>query len=593
MKPFSQILVTLVLLIAAARSAGAVEPAPSEKAARPNFVLILLDDAALMDLGAFGGEARTPNIDALAASGAVLTNYHTSPLCSPSRAMLLTGIDNHRTGVSTIEEVLPPEQEGKPGYSLHFEPGVLTIADRLKAAGYRTYMSGKWHLGHGPGQLPNGHGFDRSLALDASGADNWAPKPYMPYYQTAPWFEDGEPATMPESFYSSDMIVDRMMQYLQADADKQQPFLAYVAFQAIHIPVQAPQQYIDNYAGCFDAGWDVLRRERFARAKSRGLIPPSATYEPEPSDLKKWESLSDDEKKIYAKSMQVYAGMIEAMDASIGRFVAWLEKTGQLDDTIIVVTSDNGPEPSDPVHQRGMGLWMALNGYSWTLEGLGGPGSLNFIGPEWAAAVSSPARLFKFYAAEGGIRVPMVMAGPGVTAGTGIATPTFVTDVTPTLLDLAGVPAEGGGVAMTGRTLRPVLDGQVPRAYPLDVPVGIEVSGNSALFKGDWKLVRNMPPYGDGTWKLHELALDPGETKDLSAQRADLKAEMLRDYEAYEREMGVLPLPPGYDPHKQVAKTSMKRQFKAFGWRIALVGAVLLTLAVLGVRRVMRGRSVR
>ena len=575
-----------------------LSPAPSARAQgggarKPNIVVFLIDDGAFTDLGTYGGEARTPTIDALAARGAMFASHHTSPLCSPSRAMLLTGIDNHRTGVATIEEVLPPEQEGKPGYSLHFEPGVLTIADRLKAAGYRTYMSGKWHLGHGPGQLPNGHGFDRSLALDASGADNWAPKPYMPYYQTAPWFEDGEPATMPESFYSSDMIVDRMMQYLQADADKQQPFLAYVAFQAIHIPVQAPQQYIDNYAGRFDAGWDVLRRERFARAKSRGLIPPSATYEPEPSDLKKWESLSDDEKKIYAKSMQVYAGMIEAMDASIGRFVAWLEKTGQLDDTIIVVTSDNGPEPSDPVHQRGMGLWMALNGYSWTLEGLGGPGSLNFIGPEWAAAVSSPARLFKFYAAEGGIRVPMVMAGPGVTAGTGIATPTFVTDVTPTLLDLAGVPAEGGGVAMTGRTLRPVLDGQVPRAYPLDVPVGIEVSGNSALFKGDWKLVRNMPPYGDGTWKLHELALDPGETKDLSAQRADLKAEMLRDYEAYEREMGVLPLPPGYDPHKQVAKNSMKRQFKAFGWRIALVGAVLLTLAVLGVRRVMRGRSVR
>jgi arylsulfatase/uncharacterized sulfatase len=146
---------------------------------------------------------------------------------------------------------------------------------------------------------------------------------------------------------------------------------------------------------------------------------------------------------------------------------------------------------------------------------------------------------------------------------------------------------------MTGRTLRPVLGGQVPRAYPPDVPVGIEVSGNSALFKGDWKLVRNMPPYGDGTWKLHELALDPGETNDLSAERADLKAELLRDYAAYEQQMGVLPLPPGYDPHKQVAKNSMKRQFKAFGWRVALVAAVLLTLVVLGVRRLVRGRRAR
>ena len=557
---------------------------------RPNVLIFLIDDGAFTDLGTYGGEAHTPTIDALAARGALFASHHTSPLCSPSRAMLLTGIDNHRTGVATIEEVLPPEQEGKPGYSLHLEPGVLTIADRLKAAGYRTYMTGKWHLGHGPGQLPNGHGFDRSLALDASGADNWAPKPYMPYYQTAPWFEDGAPAVMPDSYYSSEMIVDRMLGYLKADAQRDEPFLAYVAFQAIHIPVQAPEEFIARYDGRFDAGWDVLRRERWQRARERGLVPPGAALDPEPSSLRTWESLTDDERKIYARSMQVYAGMIEAMDFQIGRFVAWLEQTGQLDNTIIVVTSDNGPEPSDPVHTRGMGLWMRLNGYSWTLEGLGGPGSLNFIGPEWAAAVSSPGRLFKFYAAEGGLRVPFVIAGPGVTRNNGVATPSFVTDVTPTLLDLAGVPTDGGVVKMTGRSLRPVLDGQVPRAYPIDVPVGIEVSGNSALFKGDWKLVRNMPPFGDGDWRLHELALDPGETRDLSGERPELKAELLRDYQEYEREMGVLPLPAGYDPHKQVAINSLKKQFKAFGWRIALGALVLLGLIVFGVRRVVRAR---
>jgi arylsulfatase/uncharacterized sulfatase len=581
--------VTALLGLVALLAFSPVARAQAKGARKPNIVVFLIDDAAFTDLGTYGGEAHTPTIDELAARGALFASHHTSPLCSPSRAMLLTGIDNHRAGFATIEEVLPPEQEGQPGYGLHFEPGVLTIADRLRAAGYRTYLSGKWHLGHGPGQLPNGHGFDRSLALDASGADNWAPKPYMPYYQTAPWFEDGEPAVMPESYYSSEMIVDRMLGYLKADAQRDEPFLAYVAFQAVHIPVQAPQQFVDRYAGRFDAGWDVLRRERWQRARDRGLVSPDAPFEPEPASLRRWDSLTDDERRIYAKSMQVYAGMLEAMDFHIGRLLAWLEEIGELDNTIVVVTSDNGPEPSDPVHQRGMGIWMALNGYSWTLEGLGGPGSLNFIGPEWAAAVSSPGRLFKFYATEGGIRVPLVMAGPGVTPGTGIATPSFVTDVTPTLLDLAGVPADGG-VRITGRTLRPVLDGRVPRAYPPDVPVGIEVSGNSALFKGDWKLVRNMPPYGDGTWKLHELALDPGETQDLSAQRADLKAEMLRDYEAYERAMGVLPLPPGYDPHEQVARNSIERQFKAFGWRVVLVALLLLALTALGIRRRRRRR---
>ena len=194
--------------LAAFGDAAPQPPAPPATA-RPNVVLLLVDDAALMDFGAYGGEARTPNIDALAARGALFTNYHTSPLCSPSRAMILTGVDNHRTGVATIEEVLPPEQHNKPGYSLHLEPGVVTIAARLKQAGYRTYMTGKRHLGHGAGDLPDGHGFDRSFALDASGADNWEQKPYMPYYQYAPWFEDGKPADLPKDFYSSQFIVDR------------------------------------------------------------------------------------------------------------------------------------------------------------------------------------------------------------------------------------------------------------------------------------------------------------------------------------------------------------------------------------------------
>lgn len=186
----------------------------------PNFVVLLADDLALMDLGIYGGEARTPNIDALARRGRMFTRYYTSPLCSPSRAMLLTGLDNHRTGVSTIPEVIPNEHIGKKGYSLRFEPGVTTIASRLKQRGYRTFMTGKWHLGHEAGDLPNAHGFDRSFVLDASGADNWEQKSYMPYYADAPWFEDGKPARLPKDFYSSRFLIDRMVDYL-GEGDQQ------------------------------------------------------------------------------------------------------------------------------------------------------------------------------------------------------------------------------------------------------------------------------------------------------------------------------------------------------------------------------------
>lgn len=163
-----------------------------------NIVLILVDDAALMDFGVYGGEASTPNIDTLARQGAMFTQYRTSPLCSPTRAMLLTGLDNHLTGMATIPEVLPDEHVGRPGYTMSLEPGILTIADRLRSAGYRTLMSGKWHLGGEPGDLPNDHGFDRSLALPASGADNWEDKSYMPYYASAGWTEDGMPFSLPD-----------------------------------------------------------------------------------------------------------------------------------------------------------------------------------------------------------------------------------------------------------------------------------------------------------------------------------------------------------------------------------------------------------
>lgn len=577
--------VLLLLLLAACAPTAISRAAPP----RPNVLVVLVDDLAFTDLGSYGGEARTPTIDGLAARGARFASHHTSPLCSPSRAMLLTGVDNHRTGVATIEEVIPPEHQSKPGYSLRLEPGVETLATRLKRAGYRTYMTGKWHLGHGPGDLPNDHGFDRSLALDASGADNWAPKPYMPYYQTAPWFEDGKPADMPAEFYSSELLVDRMIEYLGKDVAAGTPFFAYLSFQAVHIPVQAPAEYTERYAGRFDDGWEVLRRERWQRARDLGLVPADAPFAPAPASLREWQSLSDDERRIHAKSMAVYAGMIEAMDFQIGRLLAWLEEKGQLENTLVVITSDNGPEPSDPVHTPGMGLWMALNGYSWDVDNLGERGSLAYIGPEWAAAVSAPGSLFKFYTTEGGLRVPLVLAGPGVASGTRVTTPTFVTDVAPTVLEAAGVAPEGG-VAITGRSLGPVLRGEAPRAHPDDATVGVEVSGNAALFKGDLKLVRNLPPWGDGEWHLYDIALDPGETNDLSASQPERKAELLRDYQTYERDFGVLPLPDGYDIHHQVVINSLKKQLKAYGGRLALGVLVVLALLTLGVRRLRRAR---
>jgi arylsulfatase/uncharacterized sulfatase len=283
---------------------------------------------------------------------------------------------------------------------------------------------------------------------------------------------------------------------------------------------------------------------------------------------------------MYAKAMAVYSAMLEAMDNAIGRLIEHVKATGELDNTIFIVTSDNGPEPSDPVHATGMNIWMALNGYHWNVETLGEKGSLAFIGPEWAASVSSPSKLFKFYTTEGGLRVPFVIAGPGIDAAKKRA-PAFVTDVTPTILDFAGVaaPAKANEVPITGRSLRPVLEGAAERTHPEDAGIGIEVAGNAALFKGDYKIVKNGGALGDNEWRLYNLKTDPGETTDLATQEPDRLKDMLTAYRTYTDEAGVLALPEGYSVQRQVLKNAIAKQLGFYWWVLALA-ALLLAGAV-------------
>lgn len=554
----------------------------------PNFVVLLADDLALMDLGIYGGEARTPNIDALARRGRMFTRYYTSPLCSPSRAMLLTGLDNHRTGVSTIPEVIPNEHIGKKGYSLRFEPGVTTIASRLRQRGYRTYMTGKWHLGHEEGDLPNSHGFDRSFVLDASGADNWEQKSYMPYYADAPWFEDGKPARLPKDFYSSRFLIDRMVDYL-GEGDQQKPFLAYIGFQAIHIPVQAPPEFTRKYKDTYREGWAAMRKARWERAQANGLIPQGAPLADPPRGLRRWESLSREEQALFARNMAINAGMIEAMDHHIGRLVAHLKRAGQYDNTVFVFTSDNGPEPSNPLAtSRTMQWWLDNNGYSVSADNWGGKGTYAFIGPEFANAAASPGAMFKFYSAEGGLHVPMIMAGPGIAPAAPSAAMTTVSDIAPTLLAMAGGAPDAN--AFDGRSLVPLLAGKADAVRTPETATGFEVSGNAALFKGSYKLVRNLKPYGDGIWRLYDIATDPGETRDLSKSDPAKFNEMMAEYRVYAKRNGVLEMPEGYDSTVQIGKNTVRKMAARY-WYV-LLGAGLVVIAMLyGAYRLLRRKG--
>lgn len=543
----------------------------------PNVVVILIDDAALMDLGVYGGEARTPNIDALAARGAMFTQYRTSPLCAPTRAMLLTGLDNHLTGVATIPEVLPKEHEGQPGYTMALEPGVLTLADRLGAAGYRTLMSGKWHLGETADEMPQNHGFDRSFSLAASGADNWDDKSYMPYYKDAPWWEDGEEASLPDEFYSSEFLVDKMISYL-GETDSNAPFFAYLPFQAIHIPVQAPAEFIANYDGVYDAGWHALRQARYERAQDLGLISVGAPLAPMPEGSRDWDSLSSQDQALYTAMMEVNAAMLEAMDFHIGRFVDHLRATGQYENSIFVITSDNGPEHNRGDNDWRLSVWQSLNGYNIDADRAGLEGSWGFIGPEWAAAAASPGALFKFYATEGGIRVPLIIAGPGVQPAK-IDAPAMVSDITPTLLEWTDAPpAPRDARPITGRSLLPVLRGAAASVYgPEDIRV-IEVSGNTALYKGDYKITRSMPPVGNAQWQLFNMRDDPGETRDLSAAEPENLAQMIMAYDNYAASFGVLEMPEGYNSAKAIARTSSARFLKHNSGALIVLGIFFLAL---------------
>ena len=528
---------------------------------QPNIIVLVADDWGLTDVGAFGGEMATPNLDALAASGVRFANFHTAGSCSPTRAMLQTGVSSHRAGIGNLLETTPPEHLGKPGYWGELNNRVATIAELLRGAGYRTYFTGKWHLGHTRTSLPGARGYDRSLALSQTGADNFENKPNLLLYDHADWTEDGKPAQLPKRFYSSTLIVDKAVAYIDSGRASGKPFFASINFLANHIPVQAEDADIAAYRGRYEAGWTALREERRQGAIARGIMPGDVQMA-EMSTTTNWSSLSPAERNQRAGAMAVYGAMATAMDREIGRLIAHLKATGEYDNTVFVFLSDNGPEPSDPMAMGALSRFNVKMRYDQGPDQQGRPGSLTVIGAGFASAAAAPLRGYKFTASEGGLRVPLIVAWPGNPAfrrgavARGFA---HVTDIAPTLLAMAGTRAptgrfEGRTVEpMRGESLFPVLTGEAATVHDQDQPLGYELAGNSALFKGEYKLVRNLPPYGDGAWHLYNIVRDPGETRDLAAMEPDRVAAMQADYTAYARADGVLAMPAGYSAPAQIA----------------------------------------
>ena len=514
---------------------------------RPNIVLIVADDVGFSDIGAYGSEIHTPNIDALAREGVQLTNYHAAPTCGPSRSMLLTGVDHHLagSGINRAGLFRLPELRGRPGYEGYLNDSVVTFASLLNDAGYHTYATGKWDPGTRPGQLPVDHGFEKSFVLAAGGGSHFddmagttRPVPVLPYYEN-----ENKVEKLPEDFYSSAFYTDRIIDYINSN-DDERPFMAYLSYTAAHWPLQVPDEWMDRYANDYEEGWHEIRESRFNRLKDLGVIPAHAQLSEGHPSVQDWDKLLPAQRKVELRRMRIYASMIENMDHHIGRLLQVINERNTDRETVIIFLSDNGAEGNAIDRIMDNSYWIPSN-FDNRLENLGRQGSYMWLGLGWGDAGVSPFTLFKSYTTAGGLRTPAIIHSSSGRIGSGMKDAIVtVRDISSTILELAGVEKPDGSYdgrtvhRMTGTSLLDYLGGRSKTVHG-DEPLGWELYGSRALIKGEWKALRIYPPAGSGDWELFNIKTDPTETANLAADFPDVMVELIADWDTYAEANGV------------------------------------------------------
>ncbi len=422
-------------------------PRPTAPEGAPNIVVILVDDLGYADLGCYGSEIATPNIDRLAAGGLRYTNFHSAPMCSPTRASLLTGMEPHLAGVGTVAHSDP----GFPGYAMEIADDVVTLPETLRAAGYATYMVGKWHLSKDSDQSDAGprdswpcqKGFDRYYGVLDAFTNLHQPHRLVSDNQAV------ETDSYPDDYYFTDDITDRAIAMMKAGkaSDPTKPFFTYIAHGAVHAPLHAPAEAIARQKGRYDAGWDALREERFRRQQELGIVVPDTELAPrntEPgNDVQAWDTLPPEHREVFARHMEVFAAMVETVDASTGRVLAALEEMGELDNTLVIFTSDNGA--SREGEEMGTSSYMVhllagddIDADRARLDLMGGPQTSPHYPRGWAMAGNTPFRLYKINTHAGGHTVPFIVNWPSRLrdqAGTLRRQYAHVSDLMPTFLD--------------------------------------------------------------------------------------------------------------------------------------------------------------
>ncbi len=528
----------------------------------PNVVIVLADDLGFADLGCYGSEIDTPNLDALAARGLRYTDFHSTPMCSPTRAALLTGRNSHSVGIGHVAHSDP----GFPGYAMELSDDCVTAAEVLREAGWATLMVGKWHLAKdsdcsdaGPRHSwPCQRGFERFYGF-LDGFTNLHHPHRLVRDNTAVDVD-----AYPDGYYFTDDITDEAIAMVKGvkASDPTKPFFLYFAHGAVHAPLHAKAEDIAKYEGRYAMGWDVLRQQRFERMLELGILPRDTVLPPRNSeagdDVVAWDDLPAEQQQLFAKYMAVYAAMVDNVDQQFGRLCAALEELGELDNTYFLFTSDNGAsregeaEGTTAYYSHLLGSIDPAADLA-RIDEVGGPTTTPHYPRGWAMASGTPFRLYKINTHAGGHSVPMLMAGPGLEQHAGGLRRqwTHVTDVLPTLLDLLGLelPSQRQGTpvaALAGTSFAHTLrDPEAPSEHREQV---FEMTGHRGLYRDGWEVVtrhRPLTPIDDAEWELYDLTTDRTETRNLAADEPERVAELAAAWDAAARANQVFPLDEG------------------------------------------------
>jgi arylsulfatase len=521
---------------------------------RPNIVIILADDMGYSDMGMFGSEIKTPNLDSLAQDGVRFTNFYTHASCSPSRSMLLSGVDIHVNGLGNMDEWTSPNQVGKDGYEGNLNDKVVAFPQLLKGAGYHTYMVGKWHMGKSPDKIPAARGFERDFSLLDGAGSYWDNKNFTALVPVSLYTEDGRYLTkLPKDYYATKTYTDKLISYIDANHGDGKPFFAYVSHQAPHDPYHLPREWRNRHVGQYDAGWDVLRQQRLKRMTELGILPADTSLAERMWFVPDYSLLAPATRAVFGRKMELYAGMMENMDFHIGRLVDHLKKIGEYENTVFIVFGDNGAEGNDLAAMISGTpgtrdyLFFAMNWSNTDINAWGDPGSFVGYGAGWAQVSMTPFSQYKGWLGEGGIRNALVVSGPILKRPKGSINSGLmsVADIMPTLLEIAGAtyPQTYKGrelPSLIGKSWMKVFAGEAesPRA-PEDY-LAWELFGNRAIRQGDWKLRWEYRSFGKGDWELFNIATDPAERNDVAGEQPDKVKELLVLWESYVKNNNVI-----------------------------------------------------